>query len=299
MAGSVATDTFILTGTNGPAYANYSSNGLASECYVSDCRYRIVTTANHSFLAADPLFIRGASETGAGTSINTAVNNSINGQSPSGSTFYLPGNGNSYRDWTSGGSIAECTSNLCNVEVTSNGHGLATGDYAWVSGVGGLTGISTSGNTSWQVTVLSSSLLRLSDTSPALSNMSGAYTSGGSAQCLVYGCENIRFVNSSNNARVYSATDCLVERYGADAATDAAPATSGLGILYSSNGACTTTNYATPLTSNKTRLHASIDALSAGGMTAGQIGIAWGMVYAVAELQHGVGQRNPEPAAGL
>lgn len=274
-AGSVATDTFILTGTNGPTYANYSSNGRASECYVSDCRYRIVTTANHSFVATDPLFIWGASETGTGTSINTALNSSVNGESPSAATFYLPGNGNSYRDWTSGGSVAECANAFCNVQVTSNGHGLATNDYAWVSGVGGLTGINTSGNNSWQVTVLSSSVLRLRDTSPALSNMASTYTSGGSAQCLVYGCQKIRFVNSSNSPRVYSATNCMVERYGADAATDAAPSTSGLGILYSSNGACTTTNYVTPLTPNKTRLNASIDDLAVGGSTAGQIGIAW------------------------
>jgi hypothetical protein len=47
-------------------------------------------------------------------------------------------------------------------------------------------------------------------------------------------------------------------------------------MLYSSNGACTQTNYVTPLTSNKSRLTTAIDDLQTGGSTAGQIGIAWG-----------------------
>ncbi len=273
--GSVATGTFILPGTNGPSFANYSSGGTASECYVSDCRYRVITTASHSFSDSDYLFFWGVSESGGGTSLNTSVNSTITVDDATGSTFYLPGDARNYRTWTSGGSVAECANAYCNVEVTSNGHGLATGDYVWLSGVGGLTGINTSGNNSWLVTAQTSNVLRLNDTSPALSNMSGAYSSGGSAQCLKYGCQKMRFVNSGNNPRVYSATNCMVERYGDDAATDVGPATAGLGILYTSDGNCSTSNYVTPLTANKTRLNASIDALSTGGMTAGQIGIAW------------------------
>jgi hypothetical protein len=67
----------------------------------------------------------------------------------------------------------------------------------------------------------------------------------------------------------------MVERYGANAATDVSPATTPLGILYSSNGACTATNYVTPMTADRTRLNTSIDDLKTGGSTAGQIGIAW------------------------
>ena len=52
-------------------------------------------------------------------------------------------------------------------------------------------------------------------------------------------------------------------------------ATSPLGILYTSDGACSDVNYVTPLTPNKTRLNAAIDDLEVGGSTAGQLGIAW------------------------
>lgn len=271
----VTSGTFMLNGTNGPSYADYSTGGLASECYVSDCRYRVTTTENHGFITSDRVFIWGAAETGGGTSINSAVNTSVVPQDPSGNVFFLPGNGNSYRTWTSGGSAAECVNSFCNVEITSNGHGLASGDWVWISGVGGLTGINTTGHNSWQVTALSASTLRLQGTAPSLANMQGAYSSGGTAQCLWYGCQRIRFVNTGNSPRVYPSTTCLVERYGPNAATDVAPSVTGLGIQYANGGSCGNNNYVTPLTSDKTRLKTSIDALVTSGGTAGQLGIAW------------------------
>ncbi len=273
--GSVATDTFMLPGTNGPSYANYSSSGTASECYVSDCRYRVITTASHSFSDSDYLFMWGISESGGGTSLNTATNATITVEDPSGSTFYLSGDARDYRTWTSGGSVAECANAYCNVEVTSTGHGLATDDYVQISGVGGLTGINTSGDNSWEVVTQSSNVLRLRDTRPSLSNMSSAYSSGGSVQCLEYGCAKMRFIDDDDDPRVFTASNCIVERYGADKYTDVSPLTSPLGILYTSNGSCSESNYVTPLTPNKDRLNAAIDALSTGGTTAGQIGIAW------------------------
>ncbi len=266
---------FTLNGTFGPDFANYSSSGKASECYVSDCRYRVVTTANHSFSNSDYVYIWNVSESGGGTSLNTATNASINVEDPSGTEFYLPGDARNYKTWSSGGYAAECANVYCNVEVTSNGHDLSSGDYVYISSVGGLTGINTSGDNSWQVTVLSSNAFRLNDSRPSQSNMSSNYSSGGAAQCLEYGCEKMRYVDDNHNPQVYSATSCMVERYGANAATDVSPDTSRLGILYSSNGNCTTSNYVTPLTSNKTRLNQAIEDLSTGGSTAGQLGIAW------------------------
>lgn len=287
---------FTLNGTFGPNFANYSSGGTASECYVSDCRYRVVTTASHSFAASDPLFIWGVSESGGGTSVNTPANSSITVEDPSGSTFFLPGDGNDYRDWTSGGSVAECANSTCNVVVTSNNHGLSSGERVEIKGVAGLTGINTctigsSGTCSsgtrltWEVTNQSTNTFLLLDSTPALANMANNYSSGGTSQCLSYGCAKQWFINKSGNPRVNTLSNCLTERYEFDPVTgdpvytDTAPGTRALGLHYPGNDSltsCGTGNYVTPLTASKTRLNTAIDDLDVIGSTAGQIGVGWG-----------------------
>lgn len=273
---TVDSNKFDLDNTDGPSFKSYSSNGKASECYVSDCRYRVTTSSAHGLSAADDVFIWGITEANSSqTSVNTSANSTIQVSSPSGSTFYLPGDGEDYNDWSSGGSVAACANSDCNVEVTSNSHGIADGDRVEITGVGGLTGINgVSGQRTWATTKINDNAFRLDDSTPALSNMSSNYTSGGTAQCLAYGCAKLS-VSSSSSSTPYQATPCMVERYGANAATDVSPATTPLGILYSSSGTCTTTNYVTPLTADRTRLNTSIDDLKTGGSTAGQIGIAW------------------------
>jgi hypothetical protein len=276
--GSTATDTFMLPGTNGPTFANYSSNGTASECYVSDCRYRVVTTTNHDFSTSDHVFMWGITQSGSNTSLNTSANTSINVEDPSGTVFYLSGDARNYRTWTSGGSAAECAHSSCNVEITSAGHGLQSNEFVELRSVGGNlnnTNNDDDPNRAWQITRLSADTFRVLGSRP--SDLTSAYASGGTAQCLRYGCAKMIDDDTSNlsAARFHFPSNCMVERYGTDAATDVAPGTSPLGIYYTSNGTCTSTNYVTPLTADKTRLHASIDALSTGGSTAGQIGMAW------------------------
>ena len=268
---------FTLDGTYGPRFVNYSSSGTASECYVSDCRYRVVTSSNHGFSNTDNIFIWGVSETSSGTSLITGANNTINPDSPATNVFYMPGAGNSYKTWSSGGSVAACANSSCNVDVTANTHGLSTGERVEITGVGGLTGLnSVSGRRTWGVTKLSNDTYRLVDSTPALANMSNNYTSGGASQCTTYGCAKLfPSTGSSASTSTYLPTNCLVERYGANAATDVSPSTSPLGMLYSSSGSCTATNYVTPLTADRSRLETSINDLQTGGSTAGQIGIAW------------------------
>jgi Flp pilus assembly protein TadG len=73
-------------------------------------------------------------------------------------------------------------------------------------------------------------------------------------------------------------TNCVTERLGPQAYTDAGPAIAPLGRLYAVSGGgngCTVTPYR-PLTTSKTNLIATIDAMTAGNNTVGQIGIAWG-----------------------
>lgn len=281
---NLSTDVFILPGTTMSSFATYSGDGTASECYVSDCRYRVTTTANHDFSTSDNIFMWGISQSGGGTSLNTSTNSSINVESPSGTTFFLPGDARNYKTWTSGGSAAECANSSCNVDITSTSHGLETNDYVEIRSVTGPTYInnpqadsSYNDNRAWQVTKLSANTFRLKNTSPSQSSMSGVYTSGGTAQCLKYGCAKMIDDDTSdlNDVRFHRPSVCMVERYGDDADTDVAPGTSPLGIYYTSDGTCDTDNYVTPLTPNKTRLNAAIDHLTTGGSTAGQLGIAW------------------------
>ncbi len=271
----------------GPATSQtYTSGGKSSECLEADCRYRVTTSATHNFLASDDIFIWGMSEGTGTTSAMTAANTSSTIVSPSGTVFYLPGEGVTYKDWSSGGSVAACALSTCNTQVTITGQTFAVNDYVRIDSAAGLTGInncslSTSGTCSsgtvlaWQVSAVSGNVYTLKNTSPALANMSGSYTNSGLAQCTTYGCDRMLFTTSGGSLRLFRPSSCLVERYGDEAATDADPSTAPLGISYTGDGTCNSSNYMTPLTSNTTRLNQSIDDLVTGGSTAGQLGIAW------------------------
>lgn len=286
---------FTLNGTYGPNFKAYDNDGTASECYVSDCRYTVTTSTAHDFSASDRIYIWGVTnDTSSGsTSINTAPGTTITPENPSGSVFYLPGDGRNYYRRSSGGSVAECARTDCRTVVTSAGHGLETGDKVEIRNVTGPTGFNygtkgvlsdnsppaaigtdASARRYWTITKLSNDQFTIDDSKPSLSNVSATFSGAATAQCLEYGCA--RTFREEDTAS-YMASTCLVERpTGTEAYTDASPSSAGLGIYYTSDGSCTTTNYVTPLTSNKTRLNTAIDNLSTGGATAGQLGAAWG-----------------------
>jgi hypothetical protein len=92
-------------------------------------------------------------------------------------------------------------------------------------------------------------------------------------------------------------TDCVSERLGADAFTDAMPAGgSYAGAVYTSNGSCIPSSTVLPLTNDKTALDAKVDGLAANGWTAGQIGTAWAW-YAISPNWAGIWPMGGEPAA--
>lgn len=75
----------------------------------------------------------------------------------------------------------------------------------------------------------------------------------------------------------YRDANCVTERLGAQAMTDATPtSTSNPGLFYDINGDCNPASGAVvPLTSDKEFLKAQIDGYQASGMTAGHLGTAW------------------------
>ncbi len=272
---------FILADSNGPSFTgSASTNGTASECLVSNCRYRVTTTANHGFSTSDYVALWGITEANSGTSALNAVNTHWDIENPSGTVFYLPGNGKNYKDWTTSttGYTAKCALSTCNTRITVNDNGMNVGESVELAGIVGPTGLNNASSSPskvlWKINDKNGSVLTLTDTGPSISNQAADWTSGGTMQCLNYGCAKLGYT-LSGTTRVWPASPCIVERYGNDRYTDVAPATAPLGINYTSNGTCTRTNYVTPMTSNKTRLNAHINALSTGGNTAGQLGIGW------------------------
>lgn len=277
-----STNAFTISELTGPTISSTfstSSSSVASECYLSDCKFQITTLGTHGLSTGDYAFVWGATVSGSGATMVTPTNSSWTVTKLSDTQVTLPNSGYSYRDWTLGGSIARCVDATCNVQITSTAHGLGTGDRVELASIGGLTFLNTYLSATrgyWTVTKLSSDVFRVNDTSPALdATMLNTYTSStGTAQCLSYGCAKLN-VGSTFKTAPYLATSCLVERYGANAATDVNPIDTPLGMLYSSDGNCTTTNYVTPLTADRDRLNTAIDDLKTNGSTAGQIGIAW------------------------
>jgi len=67
---------------------------------------------------------------------------------------------------------------------------------------------------------------------------------------------------------------CVTERLGNEKYTDASPSSSPVGRFYST-GSCATNTSVMTLSSDKTALKNKITAMTASGMTAGQMGTAW------------------------
>ncbi|MGH1352942.1 MAG: vWA domain-containing protein [Methyloligellaceae bacterium] len=91
-------------------------------------------------------------------------------------------------------------------------------------------------------------------------------------------------------------SNCVSERTGTNAFTDAAPSGSDLvGRVYSSNGSCKPSSKIIPLTDDQTLLENTIDGFSASGYTAGHLGTAWAW-YMLSPNWKNVWPSSSEPA---
>lgn len=97
-----------------------------------------------------------------------------------------------------------------------------------------------------------------------------------SSSCTTYGCSTFKFTTASGGSKTWAINNCVVERTGLDAYTDATPVAGNyLMANYRNTSDPCPTSAIVPLTSNKTTLKNAISGLSAAGNTAGHIGIAW------------------------
>jgi len=120
----------------------------------------------------------------------------------------------------------------------------------------------------------------------------GSITSGTST---TPGSANYRFRNPSNAWKTFAISNCVSERTGAQAYTDAPVSTNKVGRNYPSPANTCPTATILPLTSNKTTLKNSIDTYGASGSTAGQIGVAWG--WYMLSRDFGLFSGSSQPAA--
>lgn len=105
------------------------------------------------------------------------------------------------------------------------------------------------------------------------SQIRGTYSSG---TCTSAGCQKYTFTSAAGSSRTFSITNCVTERTGAQAFTDAAPSVALLGRHYAgTSNPCLSTSIM-PLTTDKAALKTRIDSLQASGSTAGHIGLGWG-----------------------
>lgn len=121
----------------------------------------------------------------------------------------------------------------------------------------------------------------------------GAYTNG---TCTTAGCQKYTFTSASGSSKTNTISNCVSERTGTQAYTDAAPATALVGRNYPNTGNPCLSSAIVPLSSSRTSLKASIDTYSAQGSTAGQIGLAWGW-YMVSPTFGSIWPTGSKPAA--
>lgn len=107
----------------------------------------------------------------------------------------------------------------------------------------------------------------------------GSYTNNTCTWPAAPTCRYYQFRRASdNNWTTQEISTCVTERTGANAYTDVPPSTTLVSPNYPAPGTynpCPSSPIV-PITSDKTLLHAQINALAEAGSTAGHIGIAWG-----------------------
>lgn len=122
----------------------------------------------------------------------------------------------------------------------------------------------------------------------------GSITSG---TCTTPGCNKYTFTTAAGGTKTNTISNCVSERSGGHAYTDAAPTTALVGRNYPNSGNPCPGASIVPLSSDKTSLKASIDGYSASGSTAGHIGLAWGWYLVSPNWGYLWPDANSKPAA--
>lgn len=296
-----------ITGPTNISGASWMSSGWSAKTIggISIANPGVFSATGHGLVAGDFVWISGVTSGGTNTlgallndkayKVATSDANSftLDGVNTTGKQAY---NANS-------GIFRKCQIATCEVVVTSNNHGLQTGDDTRITGVLGMTQMnnSTDDGTNTQ-TNLYRTVTKQTDNTFSLNGLLGAnvspYLSSGSVQCLEQGCQSYLFQNLASNAwRVRPITSCVSERIGAQKYSDVAPSSSTyVGRSYGSSDNPCLSSVIQPLTSDRSILHNQINGYAAVGSTAGQIGVGWGW-YMISPLFGSIFPSDNRPAA--
>lgn len=273
-----STTQFNLVGVNSTSYGTYSSSSSDTmrKCQVAGCAAVVTTSSSHGFATNDYVYVTGV---GGMTQINTTGTSTAWQISVVSSTrFSLNGTfGPAYGTYSSRSSdtVRECQVAGCEVVVTTSpGHGLASNDYVYISGVNGMTQINNStSNLVWQINSIAANKYSLDGTfGPSY----GSYSSSGSSFCVEQGCQYYYFQNAWSGNNLHQVSTCATERITSPYQyTDEPPTTALFGRNYPSTRNPCVGQTIVPLTSDKDLLRATADNLAASGSTGGHIGLAW------------------------
>lgn len=229
----------------------------------------VISASGHGLAVDDYIWIKGVRGmveiNDRILQVSKASTNSFEVRVP-GQTRSLSSSG--FGAYASGGKISKCIQSDCALRATAGGHGRSTGNYVWIDGVEGLIDVN---KKDYRVTRVSADVFSIPVVAP-----DQVYTGKGGVFCVDQGCRAHRFSNASRGTTTYEVSTCASERTGSQAYTDASPATAKVGRSYTDpvGNACPA-QAVTPLSSQRAYLEDQINALTDGGSTAGQIGIAW------------------------
>ena len=242
----------------------------------TDARPVVITSAAHGFSHDDVVWITGA--TGM-TQLNNTPFRVRNKTTNTFELYTLGGSrvdGRHYDDYTGNAKVQRCQNNDCSITFTSNNHGLSNNDYVYFTDVGGLRNASNDSVVNGRFFLVGNATQNTFTIEPSDGQGITPYTSGGQAWCAQQGCTWFAFENMYGDLQTHRISDCVTERTGGDAYTDASPGVSRLGRNYPGSSNPCLNAPIQPLSSNKSALKTSIDSYAVQGSTAGQIGIGWG-----------------------
>lgn len=229
----------------------------------------ITTSAAHGFAAGDKVAFWGASGM---TQLNGVVYEV--GSVPNSTTFSLKGLNTSRSTALNTNQstpyVAKCLRSDCRPKVTAANHRL-TKTVVFEN----LRGMTSYNQRPFEISEVTAN--------DFIVNAVGAevWSGGGTTACGENGCAWRVFTSASGSLRALKNSDCVSERAGNQAYTDASPSSARLGFNYPAdnlnNGLNPCLNAPLrPLSSDKPGLKSAINALTIGGSTAGHIGAAWG-----------------------
>lgn len=251
----------------------------------------VITANNHGFQNGDRVWIQGVQGmtqvnnqafTVAGRASNTFQLRDDRGQNV---------NGGRYTAYRSGGTVTRCLENDCAVVVdTRENHRFTNGQRVHVLNVVGMTNLN---GYTYAARPINDRRLALGGSSPNTQT----YTRNGDIWCAQVGCQYYTFPQSRTVDVTRPISNCVTERTGRQAYTDASPSSARVSPNYPGSGlyACPSAEIM-PLSSDREALHQRISNLRADGYTAGHIGLAWGW-YAVSPNFNGMWRGESQPGA--